>query len=117
MRGATAPPAALLDQAHLGDRRALGRLLSMVEGGGAPAEEVAALAHPRAGNAFVIGMTGAPGAGKSTLTGRLTAALAEGGRRVAVLAIDPTSPLSGGAILGDRIRMCDNASMCVTSMP
>jgi len=95
----------LLDQAQRGDRRALGRLLSMVEAGGAPAEEVAALAHPRAGNAFVIGMTGAPGAGKSTLTGRLTAALAEGGRRVAVLAIDPTSPLSGGAILGDRIRM------------
>ncbi|MEO5841780.1 MAG: methylmalonyl Co-A mutase-associated GTPase MeaB [Acidimicrobiales bacterium] len=105
MRGATAPPAALLEQAGNGDRRALGRLLSMVEGGGAAADEVATLAHPRAGNAFVVGMTGAPGAGKSTLTGRLTAALSEGGRRVAVLAIDPTSPLSGGAILGDRIRM------------
>ena len=77
----------------------------MVEAGGPTAEEVAALAHPRAGTAFVIGMTGAPGAGKSTLTGHLTAALSSGGRRVAVLAVDPTSPLSGGAILGDRIRM------------
>ena len=105
MRGATAPPAELLDQARGGDRRALGRLLSMVEGGGAAADEVASLAHPLAGNAFVIGMTGAPGAGKSTLVGRLTAALSDDGRRVAVLAIDPTSPLSGGAILGDRIRM------------
>ena len=105
MRGAAAPPAVLLDQARDGDRRALGRLLSMVEAGGASADEVATLAHPLAGNAFVIGMTGAPGAGKSTLTGRLTAALCAGGRRVAVLAVDPTSPLSGGAILGDRIRM------------
>ena len=77
----------------------------MVEAGGATAADVAALAHPRAGNVFVIGMTGAPGAGKSTLTGHLTAALSDGGRRVAVLAVDPTSPLSGGAILGDRIRM------------
>jgi LAO/AO transport system kinase len=100
----------LLEQARSGDRRALGRLLSMVEGGGAAADEVATLAHPRAGNAFVVGMTGAPGAGKSTLTGQLTAALSEGGRRVAVLAIDPTSPLSGGAILGDRIRMDGVAS-------
>jgi LAO/AO transport system kinase len=95
----------LLDQARGGDRRALGRLLSMVEGGGPAADDIATLAHPLTGNAFVIGMTGAPGAGKSTLTGRLTAALSDGGRRVAVLAVDPTSPLSGGAILGDRIRM------------
>lgn len=105
MRGTAAPPAVLLEQAHLGDRRALGRLLSIVEAGGPLADEVATLAHPLAGNAFVIGMTGAPGAGKSTLTGRLTASLFDSGRRVAVLAIDPTSPLTGGAILGDRIRM------------
>jgi LAO/AO transport system kinase len=105
VRGTAAPPAVLLEQAHLGDRRALGRLLSIVEAGGPLADEVATLAHPLAGNAFVIGMTGAPGAGKSTLTGRLTASLFDSGRRVAVLAIDPTSPLTGGAILGDRIRM------------
>jgi LAO/AO transport system kinase len=105
VRDAEQSPARLLDRARRGERRALGRLLSMVEGGGARADEVATLAHPLAGNAFVIGMTGAPGAGKSTLTGRLTAWLREGRRRVAVLAIDPTSPLSGGAILGDRVRM------------
>jgi len=105
VRGAAAPPAVLLDEARDGNRRALGRLLSMVEAGGNDADEVATLAHPQAGNAFVIGMTGAPGAGKSTLTGRLTTLLCAGGQRVAVLAIDPTSPLSGGAILGDRVRM------------
>jgi len=105
VRGTAAPPAVLLEQAHLGDRRALGRLLSIVEAGGPLADEVATVAHPLAGNAFVIGMTGAPGAGKSTLTGRLTASFFDSGRRVAVLAIDPTSPLTGGAILGDRIRM------------
>jgi len=105
VRGTSAPVAVLLEHARTGDRRALGRLLSMVEAGGPLADEVATLAHPLAGNAFVIGMTGAPGAGKSTLTGQLTATLCERGNRVAVLAIDPTSPLSGGAILGDRIRM------------
>ena len=94
----------LLDERD-GNRPALGRLLSMVEAGGTDADKVATLAHPRAGNTFVIGMTGAPGAGKSTLTGRLTSLLSADRQRVAVLAIDPTSPLSGGAILGDRIRM------------
>ena len=97
MRGAAAPPAVLLDRAREGERRALGRLLSMVEAGGADAEEVAALAHGLTGHAFVIGITGATGAGKSTLTGRLIARCATVGRRVAVLAIEPTSPLSGGA--------------------
>ena len=105
MSGAAAPPAELLERARHGDRRSLGRLLTLVEAGGDNAEAVAALAHPLAGQAFVVGMTGAPGAGKSTLTGRLTAALSGDGRRVAVLAVDPTSPLSGGAILGDRVRM------------
>lgn len=105
MSGAAAPPAELLERARGGDRRSLGRLLTLVEAGGADAEAVTEIAHPLAGRAFVVGMTGAPGAGKSTLTGRLTAALSRGGRRVAVLAIDPTSPLSGGAILGDRVRM------------
>jgi LAO/AO transport system kinase len=104
--GTTASPAELLERAVRGDRRALGRLLTLVETGGDDAETVAALAHPlAAGRSFVVGMTGAPGAGKSTITGRLTAALAATGRRVAVLAVDPTSPLSGGAILGDRVRM------------
>jgi LAO/AO transport system kinase len=106
----TSSPAELLERARSGDRRALGRLLSLVEAGGDDAEAVSALAHPHSGHAYVVGMTGAPGAGKSTLTGRLTAALGGDGRRVAVLAIDPTSPLSGGAILGDRVRMDGVAS-------
>ena len=96
----------LLERAVDGQRRALGRLLSLVEQGGEAAEEIAELVHLRAnGEAAVIGMTGAPGTGKSTLVGHLVAALAEAGGRPAVLAVDPSSPLTGGAILGDRIRM------------
>jgi LAO/AO transport system kinase len=93
--------------AREGNRRALGRLLTMVERGGADAEAIGELATLDAGSAHIVGITGAPGAGKSTLTGRLVAMLASGGRRPAVLAVDPSSPLTGGAILGDRIRMSD----------
>ena len=83
---------------------ALARLISLVERGGDPAREVGRLAYPLSGNAYTIGITGAPGAGKSTLNDTLiTQARAEG--TVAVLAIDPTSPFTGGAILGDRLRM------------
>ena len=96
----------LLARAVGGERRALGRLLSLVEQGGEAADEIAELVHVRAkGEAAVIGITGAPGTGKSTLVGHLVAALAESGGRPAVLAVDPSSPLTGGAILGDRIRM------------
>ncbi len=90
-----------------GERRALGRLLSIVERGGADADHVSELAHPDSGSAHIVGITGAPGAGKSTLVGQLVHDLAESGRRPAVLAVDPSSPLTGGAILGDRIRMDD----------
>ncbi len=92
-----------------GQRHALGRLLSWVEAGGNRADDVTELAHPRSGNAHIVGITGAPGAGKSTLTGQLTRLLPERGIRPAVLAVDPSSPLTGGAILGDRIRMDDIA--------
>ena len=93
-----------------GDRRSLARLLSLVERGGAPARELAQLAYPRSGAAYSIGLTGAPGAGKSTLTSQLIReALRTTGGPVAVLAVDPSSPLSGGAILGDRVRMQDHA--------
>jgi LAO/AO transport system kinase len=89
-----------------GDRRSLARLLSLVERGGAPAAELSRLTYPRSGGTYSVGLTGAPGAGKSTLTARLVAeALGRAGEPVAVLAVDPSSPLSGGAILGDRIRM------------
>ena len=88
---------------------ALARLLTQVERGGAPARMVGRvvgpLVDPIDGPTFTIGITGAPGAGKSTLTSRLVASLRDADHRVAVLAIDPSSPHSGGAILGDRVRM------------
>lgn len=97
----------LYTEARAGNRRALGRLLTRVERGGPDAETIGELADADAGRAHIVGITGAPGAGKSTLTGRLVVLLARSGRRPAVLAVDPSSPLTGGAILGDRIRMSD----------
>lgn len=97
----------LYTRARDGRRQALGRLLTMVERGGHDAEAISELANPDAGQAHIVGITGAPGAGKSTLTGQLVSRLAASGRRPAVLAVDPSSPLTGGAILGDRIRMDD----------
>ena len=95
----------LVTTACSGDRRAAARLLTLVEGGGEPADAVAEATHPLAAGAQVVGITGAPGSGKSTLTDGLAASLAGAGRRPAVLAVDPSSPLTGGAILGDRVRM------------
>ncbi len=86
-------------------RLALGRLLTVVERGGPAADAISDLAQPRTGRAHILGITGAPGAGKSTLVGELVGRLVASGRRPAVLAVDPSSPLTGGAILGDRIRM------------
>ena len=100
---------AVFARALAGDRRALGRLLSLVERGGPAAERITELAHPHSGRAHIVGITGAPGAGKSTLTGQLMRLLPERSFRPAVLAVDPSSPLTGGAILGDRIRMDDLA--------
>ena len=101
--------AALLDEARGGRRAAIARLLSLVERGGPDARTVGRLAHPLGGTAYTVGITGAPGSGKSTLTNALcTHARTESDlERLAVLAIDPSSPFSGGAILGDRIRMGD----------
>ncbi|HXY91448.1 MAG TPA: methylmalonyl Co-A mutase-associated GTPase MeaB, partial [Acidimicrobiia bacterium] len=105
----TSPVASLADAASSGDRAALAKLLTVVETGGEPAREALAALAVRAGDhAAIVGVTGAPGAGKSTLTDRLVAQLRAGGERVAVLAVDPTSPFSGGAILGDRVRMQDH---------
>ena len=100
--------AELLDAAVGGDRAALARLLSMVERGGDGARAVARAAFPRAGAAHTIGITGAPGSGKSSLTSALCRVVRASGDRLAVLAIDPSSPFSGGAILGDRVRMADH---------
>ncbi len=96
---------ALFERARGGDRRALGRLLTYTEQGGARADAVAVAAWPLAGEAHVLGITGAPGVGKSTLTDSLAQVAIDDGSRVAILAVDPSSPLTGGAILGDRVRM------------
>jgi LAO/AO transport system kinase len=89
-----------------GDRRALARLLTLIEDGTRDVQrDVVARLHPRAGRARLVGITGSPGVGKSSVTSALVTALRGHGRRVAVLAVDPSSPLTGGALLGDRIRM------------
>ncbi|MET0488681.1 MAG: methylmalonyl Co-A mutase-associated GTPase MeaB [Acidimicrobiales bacterium] len=100
---------ALLDRARDGDRTALARLLSLVERGGEPGRAIGRLAHRSPGSAHTIGITGPPGAGKSTLTSALVQVMRAAGHRVAVLAVDPSSPFTGGAILGDRVRMGGHA--------
>ena len=102
-------PQELFGLALDGDRAAIARLLSMVERGGDDARAVSRLASPRAGNSYTVGLTGAPGAGKSTLTSATIGHLRRLGLEVAVIAIDPSSPFTGGAILGDRVRMQDHA--------
>ena len=104
-----AEPAALLEAARAGDRLSLARLLTQVERGGAAGRAVAALAYRSGREADTVGITGAPGAGKSTLVDRLIGTARAGWEQVAVLAVDPTSPFSGGAILGDRVRMQEHA--------
>jgi LAO/AO transport system kinase len=96
---------ALVERALEGDRRSIAKVISLVERGGEGARVVIEMLHPRTGNAWSIGITGAPGAGKSTLTDQLVGRLRASGGEVGVLAVDPTSPFSGGAILGDRVRM------------
>lgn len=92
-----------------GERRAIARLISLVEDGGDGLVEVMNALHPHTGDAYSIGVTGAPGAGKSTLTEKMVARARADGRTVGVLAIDPSSPFSGGALLGDRVRMQSHA--------
>jgi len=103
-------PAALVERAVTGDRGAVAKLISIVEAGGPRSFEVAALLHPHTGRAYTIGLTGAPGAGKSSLTDALIGRIRADGDEVGVVAIDPTSPFTGGAILGDRVRMQEHAT-------
>jgi len=103
-------PSDLLARARSGDRAALARLLTLAERGGDEARAASRVVHPAGGQTYTVGMTGAPGAGKSTLANALVARIREDGVPVAVLAIDPSSPFSGGAILGDRVRMSEHAT-------
>ena len=108
--GRSRDPGELFTAASGGDRGSLARLLSMVERGADDARTIGRLTYPRGGHAYTVGLTGAPGAGKSTLTSALIGHLRSMELEVAVLAIDPSSPFTGGAILGDRVRMQDHAT-------
>ncbi len=97
----------LVPQALAGDRRALARLLTRVEDGGPEGQAALAQIYPHTGTAHVVGITGSSGSGKSTLVNCLARELRHRNARLAILAVDPTSPFSGGALLGDRLRMRD----------
>ena len=102
--------AALVHQAAHGQARAVARLISLIERDAPELPELAQLLAPLTGRAQVVGLTGAPGVGKSTSTSALIGVLRAAGAKVGVLAVDPSSPLSGGALLGDRIRMTEHAT-------
>ncbi len=100
----------LVARLEQGEARAVARLISLVEDASPALREVMALLAPRAGHARVLGLTGSPGVGKSTSTSALVTAYRRRGMKVGVLAVDPSSPFSGGALLGDRVRMQDHAT-------
>ena len=99
----------LLERAAAGDIRAVGRLITLVEAESSDTKDIMKSVYPRTGRAHVIGITGSPGAGKSSFVNRLIARFRSEGKKVGVIAIDPSSPFTGGAILGDRLRMQDHA--------
>jgi LAO/AO transport system kinase len=102
--------ASLAEKVLAGDRRAVARAISMVEDGSKDLPELSAAIYPRTGRAYTVGLTGSPGVGKSSLAEQLVRSARARERTVAVLAIDPTSPFTGGALLGDRLRMQAHAT-------
>jgi LAO/AO transport system kinase len=106
----SADPEALITAARSGDPRSLARLVSLVEDESAELRRVMKVIAPLTGHAHIVGLTGSPGVGKSTVTGALVRVYRDAGLRVGVLAVDPSSPFSGGALLGDRVRMQDHAT-------
>ncbi|MFI2610602.1 methylmalonyl Co-A mutase-associated GTPase MeaB [Kitasatospora sp. NPDC018619] len=102
--------ATLVEQAREGRPRAVARLITLVENAAPQLREAMAALAPHTGRAYTVGLTGSPGVGKSTSTSALVSAYRRLGKRVGVLAVDPSSPFSGGALLGDRVRMQDHAT-------
>ncbi|KDN83587.1 methylmalonyl Co-A mutase-associated GTPase MeaB [Kitasatospora cheerisanensis] len=102
--------ATLVEQARQGRPRAVARLITLVENAAPELREVMAALAPYSGRAYTVGLTGSPGVGKSTSTSALVSAYRRLGKRVGVLAVDPSSPFSGGALLGDRVRMQEHAT-------
>jgi LAO/AO transport system kinase len=101
--------AELIEKMLAGDRLALARLITLVENRSGAVAEIMKRVHPRTSRAYILGITGPPGAGKSTVVDRLTALLRAEGASVGIVAVDPSSPFTGGAVLGDRIRMQSHA--------
>ncbi len=95
----------IVERLLAGDRRAAARLISLIENDTSQAPRLLAALYPHTGRAHIVGVTGSPGTGKSTLVGELTKKIRARGEKVGIVAVDPTSPFSGGALLGDRIRM------------
>src|SRR5438874_2479707 len=95
----------LMDGVLGGETRSIGRAITLVESGGARAADLMKSVFPKTGKASVIGITGSPGAGKSTLVDKLALQYRNNGEKIGIICVDPSSPFSGGAILGDRIRM------------
>ncbi|MBA3783583.1 MAG: methylmalonyl Co-A mutase-associated GTPase MeaB [Nocardioides sp.] len=109
-RRSTASVPDLVSRAREGDARAVARLISLVEDESPLLREVMTALAPHTGHAQIVGITGSPGVGKSTSTNAMVTELRKAGKRVGVLAVDPSSPFSGGALLGDRVRMQDHAT-------